>query len=430
SASVTAPASALPGAQISAEKSSSSNESAQPSLLARAANSVAQLARAVDSLIAPAAYAKEEQRSGPRSRRSNIRLNHPSAAIGGQRSEVRSQKSDFRLNHASAPIMGQRSEVRNHANATTLAPIPLVPMFSGGNFPINGTGTGAGFTLPAGKTTTITFKATLNTPPALSGSVNPKVSAQGTLSGAFVGNPIVTDDPSVGGTTDPTVTNVDLYNSTTTVTSSSNPSNTSQPVTFTAAIAASGTPDGSATNRTGTVVFKDGGIAISGCTSVSVSSNQAQCLTSALTTGNHTITAEYSGDGSFDPSTGSLNTNPQVVNQSGTNATLTSSLNPAIVTQNITFTVTITSATSVTNPTGTVVFKDGGSPMTCTGGTQTLNGSGVATCQKNNLSIASHTITADYSGDTNFAANNGIALTANAGQNGNPQVVTQAGPTV
>src|SRR5207253_3760029 len=95
--------------------------------------------------------------------------------------------------------------------AAPFVPTPI------GQFPINGTGTGAGFTLPAGKTTTITFKATLNNPPNLSGPTNPKVSAQGILTGTFIGNPIVTDDTTVGGTTDPTVTVVDLFDSTTTL---------------------------------------------------------------------------------------------------------------------------------------------------------------------------------------------------------------------
>jgi len=355
------------------------------------------------------------------------------AQIKGQRSESRNQKSavrdqNVRLNHVTkAEIAGQRSEVRNHiAGVALVVPTPV------GSFPINGTGNGQGFQLPTGKTITITFKATLNAPPNLSGPTNPKVTAQATLTGSFVGNPLLSDDPSVGGTTDPTSTNVDRYDSTTTLSvSPSNTTNTSQAVTFTATIGTSGTPDGSATNRTGTVNFKDNGASI-GCDSQAVShvgsNDVATCTTSSLATGSHTnITAAYSGDGNFDPSTSSAFT--QTVSKSGTNATLTSSLNPSTVTQNVTFTFTISSATSVPGPpTGTVTFRDNGNAITCSGGAQLLNGSGVATCQISTLSAGNHPITADYPGDSNFSANTGVVLSG--GSPAGNQVVNKATPSV
>src|SRR2546423_7238690 len=67
--------------------------------------------------------------------------------------------------------------------------------------------------------------------------------------------------------------------------------------------------------------------------------------------------------------------------------------------------------------------------MACTGGNQTLS-SGIATCQKTNLSVGSHTITVDYATDTNFNAVSGTGMTAAAGQNGNPQVVNQSNTTM
>ena len=343
----------------------------------------------------------------------------------GVRSLIGSSLIETSLSHGSSVSAKPADSIASAvASATMFMPTPP------GSFPINGTG--SGFKLPTGKSTTITFQVTVKNPPNFTGvpPATPQISHQGTLQGSI--GTIVTDNPTTGTANDATVTLVDLFNSATAVTSSSNPSNTSQPVTFTATITATGSPDGSATNRTGTVVFKDGGnpITCTGGNQTLTGSGVATCQVATLSTGNHTITAEYSGDGNFDPSNGSLNTNPQVVGQSGTSVTLTSSLNPAVVTQNITFTATVTSTTSVTNPTGTVTFKDGGNPITCTGGSQTLNGSGVATCQISTLSIGNHTITADYSGDTNFSANNGTALTAGGGQNGNPQVITQATPTV
>jgi CSLREA domain-containing protein len=349
------------------------------------------------------------------------RFSDASAAIRGvgvaigQTSGLRSQKSDIRLNHARS----SKLESRNAKLATAAAPLPPTPV---GQFPINGTGNGQGFALPAGKTTTIKFKATLNNPPNLSGPTNPKVSAQATVNGAFVGNPVVSDDPSVGGTTDPTVTTVDLFDSTTSLAAVPTAGNwfSGQSVTFTASVASN--PPGNPTALTGSVVFKDNGTPISGCNGVSVSAGQAQCVTT-FTSGSHSVQAFYSGDGNFDPSNSSALTQGSVT-MSGTTTAVVSSQNPSTVTQSVTFTATVTSSTAFTGPpTGTVAFKDGGNPMSCTGGNQTLNGSAVATCQKTDLTPGSHTITAVYSGDTNFTTSTG-SLT------GNPQVVNQAGPTV
>jgi hypothetical protein len=101
---------------------------------------------------------------------------------------------------------------------------------------------------------------------------------------------------------------------------------------FTATIGTAGTPNGSATNRTGTVTFKDGVTTISGCGSQTVSSNQATCTTSALTSGTHSnITAQYNGDGNFDPSTSPAFT--QTVTQNGLYCVRL--VNPSVLTQNV-----------------------------------------------------------------------------------------------
>ncbi len=60
---------------------------------------------------------------------------------------------------------------------------------------------------------------------------------------------------------------------------------------------------------TGTVTFKDGGsnLTCAGGNPANVSSNQAVCSTSFSTEGVHVLSANYSGDGSFQPSSGSAN---------------------------------------------------------------------------------------------------------------------------
>ena len=93
--------------------------------------------------------------------------------------------------------------------------------------------------------------------------------------------------------------------SATAVSSSANPSSAGQNVTFTATvISTAGTP-------TGTVQFKDGGTNL-GSPQTLNGSGVATFLTSSLVVGLHTITADYSGDGNFLASTGTLSGGQQV----------------------------------------------------------------------------------------------------------------------
>ncbi len=73
-----------------------------------------------------------------------------------------------------------------------------------------------------------------------------------------------------------------------------------------------------------------------------------------------------------------------------TTTTLTSSLNPSTVGDQVTFTATVTG----TNPTGTVTFFDSGTPL---GSVALVNGT--ATFPISSLGAGSHTLTATYSGD-------------------------------
>src|SRR5262249_50062666 len=138
SASVTRPAS-LPGAQISAEKSSSSNESAQPSLLARAASSLLAFAHRVDSVITPSAHAA-------------TRL-----AVSDQRSENRDQRSDIRSNHARSVRSGNAA-----TRTTTNTAMPVVCATTVTHICVD-----IG-TLHPGDSVQISFSVTVNNPPNLS----------------------------------------------------------------------------------------------------------------------------------------------------------------------------------------------------------------------------------------------------------------------
>ncbi len=95
---------------------------------------------------------------------------------------------------------------------------------------------------------------------------------------------------------------VNKVGSTTAVTSSPNPSTLGQSVAITATVSPAGPPA-----PTGTVSFTSNGTAISGCSSVPLSSSlTAVCTTSTLAVGTDAIVATYSGDGNYHGSSGSF----------------------------------------------------------------------------------------------------------------------------
>lgn len=112
------------------------------------------------------------------------------------------------------------------------------------------------------------------------------------------------NDAASHGTTSITVSKAA---STTTVVSSKNPSTKGQSVTFTATVAPAGPPV-----PTGSVTFTSNGTTISGCSAVALTASRtALCTTSSLPTGTDSVKAAYSGNSSYNSSTGTVS---QVVN--------------------------------------------------------------------------------------------------------------------
>ena len=177
--------------------------------------------------------------------------------------------------------------------------------------------------------------------------------------------------------------------------SSTNPSTINQSVTFTATVSA---PPGN-TSLSGTVSFTDNGTAIASCTALAPSTQgKATCTTSTLALGTHPIVASYTGDANFSDSTSS--TLSQVVNPASTSVSISSSASNSTVNQSVTFTATVSSTTGGTAFSGTMTFTDGSNTICSLAVDATT---GVATCTDTSLTAGSHTITATYGGDTNFA---------------------------
>jgi len=182
---------------------------------------------------------------------------------------------------------------------------------------------------------------------------------------------------------------------TTALSPSLNPSTVGEAVTYTAAV--------SPVTATGTVEFKQAGNAITGCTAQTISAGTTTCTVTGTAAGSHSITVNYSGDSNYAVSTSPALT--QTVNKIPSTTTLASSLNPSTVGQAVTYTATVSPATV----TGTVEFKHGGEPITgCTA--QTVN-SGSATCTTAGIGADTHSITAIYSGDSNYTTSTSPALT-------------------
>ena len=214
-----------------------------------------------------------------------------------------------------------------------------------------------------------------------------------------------------------------LLVSTTTVTSSVNPSVFGQSVTFTATVTGAGPAP------TGTVTFQDGGVNIAGCVARAMVAAKATCVTAALSVGAHPVTGVYSGDAIYSGSTSAPLT--QTVNAGNTTTVMTSSVNPSVSGQSVTYTATVTAtAPAVGTRTGTVNFQDGG--VTIAGcGAQAVAVNGKATCVVSYPGPGSHTISGVYSGDANFntSTSPNLTQTVNMG-NTTTAVASSANPSV
>ncbi len=172
-----------------------------------------------------------------------------------------------------------------------------------------------------------------------------------------------------------------------------NPSISGDSLTFTATVAPA--------SASGTVIFLDGGTALTGA--IPLSSGSASFTTSTLPVGSHSITVQYSGDATFNATVSAAlaeTVNSPKAN-SATTVVLSVGANPSVFGAALTFTAGV----APTSATGTVIFFDGNVPIT---GSISVS-SGTASFSTSGLGAGSHSIVAQYSGDANF---NGSVSTA------------------
>jgi hypothetical protein len=89
-----------------------------------------------------------------------------------------------------------------------------------------------------------------------------------------------------------------------------------------------------------------------------------------------------------------------------TTTSLAATSSQIVLGQSVTFTASVARASGTGTPTGIVTFKDGGTQI----GTGTLNTSGSATFSMSGLAVGSHSVTAVYSGDSNFSSSTSAAV--------------------
>ena len=144
---------------------------------------------------------------------------------------------------------------------------------------------------------------------------------------------------------------------------------------------------------------------------------------STLAPGSHSITATYSGD--TDNAASSSASTTETIAQIGTMTTLSTDVNPinAAATLHLTANVTLASgATPDGVPTGNVIFYDGATVL----GTVAINVSGQAILAYSTLSVGSHSLTAGYGGNTNYAASNSPVVTQTVQQTGTQTTLSSA----
>jgi hypothetical protein len=207
---------------------------------------------------------------------------------------------------------------------------------------------------------------------------------------------VYSGDPSNNGSSSAVLTEVvNLSQTMVMLSSSSNPAQAGQPVTFSADVSAL-----AGVTPTGTITFYDG-TTVLGVVSLN-SMGMAALTVSDLAVGSHSITAVYSGDATYSGSSSSAL--QEVIDDQMSMTGLTSSQNPAPAGSPVTFTATVSSMMGGT-PTGPVQFwvLDPTTllPVTLLG-TGTLNSSGQASVTVSSLTGGSYLIEALYLGDGTF----------------------------
>jgi hypothetical protein len=321
---------------------------------------------------------------------------------------------DSNYNGSTSPAVTEVINSGAQTPSSTVLTTSVSPSVFGQSVTFKATVTGNGGT-PTGTVTFLNGSATLGTGTLSGGTTTFTTSslATGTYSiTAVYGG----DGTFLSSTSSPLTQTVKQASTAVTLLSSLNPSTAGQTVTFTATVAAvspgAGTPTGSVTFFNGTSSIGSG----------TLSGGVASVSTASLPVGSDSITAVYSGDVNFTTQTSAALTqtvnNPQ---QGATTTVLTSSQNPSVYGQSVTFTAQVTSGSGT--PGGTVTFMNGSAVLA----TKTLSG-GFASFTTSTLAAGSYSITAVYPGGGGFTGSTSAPV-AQVVNKGSSSAVLTASPS-
>ena len=179
-----------------------------------------------------------------------------------------------------------------------------------------------------------------------------------------------------------------------------------QSVTFAATVTAPSVSGG--VPLSGTVNFVDSvtGLSIPGCSAVSPNgASLAQCVTTGLAIGSHTVTATYGSDANFSTSNKSVGLN---VGAASTNVAVASNSNPSVVNASVILSATVSSAAQGSSTfTGNMSFLVNGPAITGCSNLPVNGTTGVAQCVTSALPVGADTISAVYAGDSAFGGASG-----------------------
>ena len=157
---------------------------------------------------------------------------------------------------------------------------------------------------------------------------------------------------------------------------------------------------------TGQITLYDGATAI---TSLTPTNGVITYSDSTLSVGSHSIFARYAGDTNYGSAESAAKT--VIINDLSAAISLTSSAASVVSGSAVTFTAALSSPVSGLAPTGTVTFLDGSTIL----GSKTLS-AGSAAFTTSTLALGSHSITAVYSGDSDFSPATSSAVTVTVDQ--------------
>jgi hypothetical protein len=348
-------------------------------------------------------------------------------------------EADFTGSGAFLNSLATMLQVVNQSGTTTTLASSGTPSVTGQ--PVTFTATVAAVAPGAG-TPTGSVQFFINGTPVTGGlgqPANPTLASGGTAT--FVDSSLTPGNYSVtatyvgstnfaGSTSAPVQQAVTAASTTVALSSSLNPASLGTSVTFTATISVNSPGAlGPVMNGADTVTFLNGTTTLGTATITTTATGaKATLSTTALPLGDNPITAVFSGDSNYSTSTSTAFTETIVAGP--TTTMLSSSANPSVYGQTLTFTAQVTAGSAPTPPTGTVFFLDGATQI----GTGTLSG-GVATFATSTLTVGTHSITARYGGTTTFASSTSTAVsevvnqastTTTLGTSGTPSVFGQS----